>query len=50
MGKYPSWTEKDAFPFRISSDTVFRVVVMDKDTLSADDFVAEGNLVLNPSQ
>lgn len=50
QGKYPSWTEQDTMPFRVSSDTLFKVVVMDKDSLSADDFVAEGNLVIDTAK
>ena len=45
-GKFPSW--EDSFCFRMApNNNIITVVVMDKDTMSSDDFVGEGNLVVD---
>jgi Ca2+-dependent lipid-binding protein len=48
QGKYPSWD--DSLSFQLHSDNIFKVVVWDKDTLSKDDFVAEGSLCIDSTK
>ena len=48
-GKYPNWS--DTFTFRVSgNNNLIKVVVWDKDSMSADDMVGEGHLIIKDNK